>query len=103
MSRFFNQVTIINTHTIISTASFRDAQMVRQDEPRQLYMICVLICRQCAQLLRRQQIGLFNFRVLSVGGGVLGADNDDESVSWRVSILKDPGMSQTQCAVCIKR
>lgn len=26
-----------------------------------------------------KQIGLFDFRVLSVGGGVLGADNDDES------------------------
>ena len=24
-------------------------------------------------------------------------------MSWRVSILKDPGMSQTQYAVCIKR
>ena len=24
-------------------------------------------------------------------------------LSWRVSILKDPGMSQPQCAVCIKR
>ena len=28
---------------------------------------------------RDKQIGLFDFRVLSVGGGVLGADNDDES------------------------
>ena len=26
-----------------------------------------------------------------------------EILSWRVSILKDPGMSQTQYAVCIKR
>ena len=24
-------------------------------------------------------------------------------MSWRVSILKDQGMYQTQCAVCIKR
>ena len=26
-----------------------------------------------------------------------------KALSWRVSILKDPGMSQTQYAVCIKR
>ena len=44
----------------------------------------------------------------SAGGAAVGVnpnsgDGGVHAVSWRVSILKDNGMFQTNCIVCIKR